>query len=155
MSLGDSLVSPQPPDAAAGFRVIGAGLGRTGTTSLDAAMKTLGMTPYHMRDVMGTAGHLDRWIGYMDACKSNNAAAVLAATDAVINALLRDCFTANSDYPACLIYERLMERFPDALVLLGVRTSGKAWAESMMQTIGLAPESMAGYPFASCPSCAR
>lgn len=62
----------------AGIRVIGAGLGRTGTTSLDAALNTLGMTPYHMRDVMGTAGHLDLWVGYMNACKAGDVAAILA-----------------------------------------------------------------------------
>ena len=50
--------------------------------------------------------------------------------------MVQDGFSATTDYPACLIYERLMARFPDALVLLGVRTSGKAWADSVMSTIG-------------------
>ena len=58
------------------------------------------------------------------------------AEDDVIDAILAAGFTATTDYPACLIYKRLTARFPKALVLLGVRSSGTAWADSIMATIG-------------------
>ena len=50
---------PQP------LKVISAGLGRTGTSSLKNALRRLGLKPYHMADgVFETEGHFDLWMDY-------------------------------------------------------------------------------------------
>lgn len=140
-----------------GVRVIGAGLGRTGTTSLEAALKHLGYKPYHMKTAMSTKGHLELWQLYVRAVKAEkagegSAAAVVAATDKVIDAIVRDGFDATTDYPACHIYPRLMERFPEAPVLLGIRSSGTAWADSVLSTIGRVGAILSRAPFRFKPS---
>ena len=150
---------------AGSIRVIGAGLGRTGTTSLQAGLKKLGFKPYHMRDVTSSDGHLKLWTQYMLAWKVAAAAGPIGgplqeareadkttAADAVIDRIVSDGFTATTDYPACLIYERLMARFPNALVLLGIRTTGKAWADSVMNTIGQAGPSLSVTPWTFIPT---
>ena len=44
------------------MRVIGAGFGRTGTTSLKAALETLGFAPcYHMVEVFAHPRHAEVW----------------------------------------------------------------------------------------------
>ena len=155
--------APQVPTGS--IRVIGAGLGRTGTTSLQAGLKKLGFKPYHMRDVTSSDGHLKLWTQYMLAWKAAAAAGPIGgplqeareadkttAADAVIDRIVSDGFTATTDYPACLIYERLMARFPNALVLLGIRTTGKAWADSVMCTIGQAGPSLSVAPWTLIPT---
>jgi hypothetical protein len=43
-------------------KVIGAGFGRTGTTSLKAALERLGFDPcYHMTEVFAHPAHADFW----------------------------------------------------------------------------------------------
>ena len=47
----------------AGLTVIGAGLPRTGTTSMKAALERLGFGPcYHMFEIMTNPDHADRWL---------------------------------------------------------------------------------------------
>jgi hypothetical protein len=44
-------------------KVIGAGFGRTGTTSLKAALERLGFGPcYHTREVFAHLAHADFWV---------------------------------------------------------------------------------------------
>ncbi|MGZ3460683.1 MAG: sulfotransferase, partial [Archangium sp.] len=44
------------------MKLIGAGFGRTGTSSLQAALQDLGLNPcYHMREVMRQPEHLALW----------------------------------------------------------------------------------------------
>ena len=44
------------------MKVIGAGLGRTGTASLQSALEELGFGPcYHMYEVFANPGHADFW----------------------------------------------------------------------------------------------
>ena len=119
------------------MKVIGAGLGRTGTSSLVIALRELGYTPYHMLDgVEQTAGQLDRWVTYVEQLESGSAEAQKKALDQLVNSMVDEGFDATTDYPACLIYKQLMERFPEAKVVLTVRESGAKWAESVNATIG-------------------
>lgn len=153
--------APKEEKKGNGIRVIGAGLGRTGTVSLKTALAELGLKPYHMHDVWDRPEHLELWTKYMHAWREerdeerkgegDKVARKVAAADAVIDAMVRDGYTATTDYPACLLYERLMERFPNALVLLGVRSSGKAWAKSVMNTIGIAAPTISGAPWRYVP----
>ena len=43
------------------IKVIGAGFGRTGTTSLKVALNKLGFPCYHMTEVNANSGHIDLW----------------------------------------------------------------------------------------------
>jgi hypothetical protein len=104
------------------LKVIGAGFGRTGTTSLKAALETLGFSPcYHMTEVFAHPEHADFWIS---AWRGEQ-----ADWDGVLGG-----YEAAVDWPACTFYEELMERCPDAKVLLSVRDPER-WYESTRSTI--------------------
>jgi len=117
------------------MRMIGAGLGRTGTSSLVGALKQLGYTPYHMKEGVVDKQHHQQWARLIDAWVGD-AKEKAAAMEAVIDLMAVEGFDATTDYPACLIFEELMVRYPEAKVVLSVRSSGETWAKSVLQTIG-------------------
>jgi hypothetical protein len=103
--------------------VIGAGLSRTGTLSLKAALEQLGFAPcYHGAEVVlprpgFNDGHLDAWHDYY-----------LAGAPIDWRALLQG-YRASVDVPASLHYRELMAAFPDAKVVLTTRDPDQ-WFES-------------------------
>jgi hypothetical protein len=102
--------------------VIGAGFGRTGTTSLKAALERLGFDPcYHMTEVFAHPEHADFWV------------AAWRGEPVDWDGVLGD-YEATLDWPACTFYEQLMEQHPDARVLLSVRDP-ESWYESTRSTI--------------------
>jgi hypothetical protein len=104
------------------LQVIGAGFGRTGTASLKEALEELGFGPcYHMYEVFINPGHADFWRA---AWRGEP-----ADWDGVLGP-----YEATVDWPACSFYEELMERHPDAKVLLSVRDPER-WYESTRNTI--------------------
>jgi hypothetical protein len=103
-------------------KVIGAGFGRTGTMSLKVALETLGFDPcYHMTEVFAHPEHTGFWIS---AWRREP-----ADWDGVLGG-----YEAAVDWPACTFYEELMERHPDAKVILSVRDPER-WYESVRNTI--------------------
>jgi Sulfotransferase domain len=103
-------------------KVIGAGFGRTGTASLKAALEELGFGPcYHMTEVFEHPEHADFW----------EAAGRGEPVD--WDGLLGG-YQATVDWPACTFYGELLERHPDAKVLLSVRDP-EQWYESTRSTI--------------------
>jgi hypothetical protein len=116
------------------MKVIGAGFGRTGTASLKAALEILGFGPcYHMFEVFANPGHADFW----EAAWRGEP----ADWDGVLGS-----YEASVDWPACTFYEELMERHPDAKVLLSVRDPER-WYESTRQTIYKISKISTGSPF--------
>lgn len=104
------------------MKVIGAGFGRTGTWSLKAALEELGFGPcYHMTEVFAHPGHADFWSSAWRG-EPVDWEGVLGGYEATV------------DWPACTFYEELMERHPEAKVLLSVRDS-EPWYESTRNTI--------------------
>lgn len=102
--------------------MIGAGFGRTGTMSLKVALDSLGFGPcYHMLEVFAHPEHAPRW-----------EAAWLG--EPVDWDDLLDGYESAVDWPACAFYEDLMERYPDAKVILTVRDPDR-WYESVRNTI--------------------
>jgi len=104
------------------LRVVGAGWGRTGTSSLRLALETLlGAPCYHMTEVRTHPEHVPIWhnagLGKMPNW----------------NTFFAD-YTATVDNPAAWFWPELIEAFPDALVLLSVRDP-EAWWNSVSQTI--------------------
>jgi hypothetical protein len=103
-------------------KVIGAGFGRTGTMSLKVALEALGFGPcYHMTEVFAHPEHAAFWIS---AWRGEP-----AEWDGVLGG-----YEAAVDWPACTFYEELMERHPDAKVILSVRDPER-WYESVRNTI--------------------
>ncbi|HVN84201.1 MAG TPA: sulfotransferase [Candidatus Binatia bacterium] len=113
------------------LHVVGAGLGRTGTLSLKAALeRLLGDPCYHMVEVLRHPEHIPAW----------RAAANGAMPD--WTALLHE-YRAAVDWPAASFWPELSEAFPDALVLLSVRDA-ESWWQSASQTIFPASRRMSG-----------
>lgn len=104
------------------IEVIGAGFGRTGTLSLKAALEELGFARcYHMVDVLGRMEDARTW----DAA---------ARGETVDWDRLFEGYRATVDWPACTFYRELMERYPEAKVILTVRDPDR-WYDSALQTI--------------------
>lgn len=104
------------------MKIIGAGLGRTGTKSLQAALTQLGFGPcYHMTELLQNPQQVAGW----------RAAADGKPVD--WQSFLRD-YKATVDFPGCCFYKELMLAFPDSKVLLSVRDPDR-WYQSCMETI--------------------
>ena len=104
------------------MKVIGAGLPRTGTMSVQAALKQLGYRCYHMQEVPREPGHLRAW---------NDA--VSGRTTMDWHTLFRN-YEATVDAPACFYYADLLRTFPGAKVILTVRDPER-WYQSVMTLI--------------------
>ena len=99
------------------MKVIGAGLGRTGTSSLQAALEELlGGNCYHMKTILLQPDHLQVWHDFATGKTSN------------INwKRLFEYHTASVDFPVCIYYRELMEIFPEAKVILTHRDPELWW----------------------------
>jgi hypothetical protein len=115
-------VSRRTADASTGLLVIGAGFGRTGTTSLKRALERLGHGPcYHMQTAMTRPGHSRFWL---EARRRDGAD---------FRRFLRR-YRAAIDWPACEFHRELLEAFPDAKVILTTRPPD-AWYASVRETL--------------------
>ncbi len=105
------------------LRVVGAGLGRTGTTSLKQALELLLDGPcYHMLDVFGREQDTPVWH------------AAVRGEPVDWGELLHE-YRATVDWPACAFWRELSVANPEALVLLSTRDSAEQWWGSMEHTI--------------------
>ncbi len=106
------------------LQIVGAGLPRTGTSSLTVALaQLLGGRSYHMSVIPGHPFDLgDSW---------NQA----LAGDTPNWDQLFDGFNAAVDWPASMFWAELSEVYPDALVLLSLRDSAETWWQSVEATI--------------------
>lgn len=105
------------------LRVVGAGLGRTGTNSLKLALEQLlGGPCYHMLEVFGRPGDIPAWHqavhGELPDWQS----------------LFGD-YVAAVDWPVAAFWRELAAAYPDALVLLSVRADADEWWASASSTI--------------------
>jgi hypothetical protein len=103
-------------------RVVGAGLGRTGTLSLKVALEKLLGTPcYHMAEVFGHPEHVPLW---HQAAKGD-----LPDWNDIFAG-----YQAAVDWPASAFWEELSQENPDAVILLSVRDPD-SWWDSASNTI--------------------
>ena len=100
-----------------GIRLVCAGLGRTGTLSLTEALVILGYKPYHYIDFAHSKEWCDLAQGKTD-------------TSVVIDAIVEGGYDAVLENPTCDIYTDILERYPDAKVVLTVRDSSEAFEKS-------------------------
>ena len=102
------------------MKIINAGLGRTGTTSLKAALERLGYgRVYHTTDLFTSKEDMELWDSAMDG----------AAVD------WRSFFRGYdvADFPAGLLYRDIIRAHPDAKVIITVRDAHD-WADSINST---------------------
>ena len=105
-----------------GLRVIGAGLSRTGTFSLKLALEQLGVGRcYHMHELFFHPEHAPIW--------------ERASAGAKVDwEQLFDGYAAACDAPRALFWRELSEFYPEAKVILTVRSPSE-WYESMRATV--------------------
>ncbi len=114
------------------LRVVGAGLPRTGTTSLKEALtRLLGGPCYHMFELFGHPEHLPIWQSATDG-------------DAVDWGAVFGDFRAAVDWPTSAFWPELIEAYPDAIVLLSTRDSSGTWWASASSTVFRAMRSSPG-----------
>jgi hypothetical protein len=105
------------------LRVIGAGLPRTGTSSLRVALEVLlGGPCYHMREVFDRLDHVPAW------------RQALAGQPPDWGRLL-DGYVAIVDWPGSALWEQLSDASPGALVILSVRAEPDTWWQSASSSI--------------------
>ncbi|WOJ95479.1 sulfotransferase [Congregibacter brevis] len=104
------------------IKVIGAGFGRTGTLSLKLALEEVGCGPcFHMFELAKQRNHLEQW------------ESALNDQTADWHTVFRG-YQSTVDFPACVYYAELMEKYPDAKVILTIRES-ENWYQSAINTI--------------------
>jgi hypothetical protein len=104
------------------LRIVGAGLGRTGTMSLKLALEQLGLGPcYHMVEVFKNPAAPGYWEGAADG----------APTDWEN---VFEGYNATVDWPSATFYKTLADAYPAAKVILTVRDP-QAWFASTQATI--------------------
>jgi hypothetical protein len=110
------------------LRVIGAGVGRTGTHSLKIALEQLlGAPCHHMLEIIGDPSQVPLWMAAVDGKPDWPA--------------IFERFGAMVDWPGAAFWPELHEVYPDALVLLSVRDP-EAWYRSASNTIFLSFDHM-------------
>lgn len=104
------------------LRVVGSGLGRTGTKSLKEALELLlGEPCYHMMECFPRPDHPARWT------------AAMRGEEVDWDDLL-DGFAAAVDWPAAACWKELAAAYPNALILHSERPA-EAWFRSADRTI--------------------
>jgi len=116
------------------LKIIGSGLGRTGTKSLQTALNMLGLGPcHHMVEVFAHPETIPLWIEA--GAGRPDWEALFAGYQAVV------------DYPGAAFWRELAAFYPDAKVLHSVRDPD-AWFDSTQATI-FAPDGIAAAALAS------
>jgi hypothetical protein len=104
------------------LEIIGAGMGRTGTLSLKAALEQLGLRPcYHMLRLFERTADAPLWQRF--------AAGERGDWDALLGE-----FRAAVDWPASYFWRELAAHYPQAKVVLTVRDPQR-WFESINDTL--------------------
>jgi hypothetical protein len=141
--LTDSRVVDQGPGSRQ-LQVIAAGLSRCATSSLQAALESphLGFDPsMHMAHV---SPHPDREQLVIDAMQEENR----ERRHKLLHQLF-DGYSATADFPGWMFVDDLMDMYPKAKVVLNQRKSGKAWADSIRNSLaffGTKTYLLIGYP---------
>jgi Sulfotransferase domain len=104
--------------------IIGAGFGRTGTSSFKKAMEILGFGKcYHMKEAIHN-NHIEQWIEISDKRDPK---------------LIRDIldkggYRSTCDMPSAVYWKEQLKVYPDAMVVLNMRDPEK-WYKSWMDTV--------------------
>jgi hypothetical protein len=104
------------------LQIIGAGFGRTGTSSLKLALEQLGFSKcHHMREVFPSRFQTEAWHARSRGGTAN--------WEAVF-----DGYAAACDWPSSAYWEELYRHYPESKVVLTVRDEER-WYQSTAETI--------------------
>lgn len=104
------------------LRVVGVGLGRTGTNSLKLALEQLlGAPCHHMIEVFAHPAQIPLWTAAAEGNPDWPATF--------------EGYAATVDWPGAAFWRQLVAEYPDAVVLLSKRESADAWWISANRTI--------------------
>jgi hypothetical protein len=110
-------------DNADSLRVIGAGLPRTGTSSLKAALELLGFGPcHHMSELFDKSKRCVEFIRAYDGSHVD------------FNVLMKG-YGSTVNLPASDFYKEIHQAHPQAKIILTVRENSEKWFESVSNTI--------------------
>ena len=105
------------------LQIVGAGLGRTGTTSLKLALERLvGGRCYHMAELYATPEHIPVWHDAIGGHPPD--------WDKFLGG-----YRATVDLPAAAFWRELAEHNRDAVIVLSVRDNAGQWWDSWSNTI--------------------
>ena len=105
------------------MRIVGAGLGRTGTHSLKLALeRLLGAPCYHMVEVFEHMDHVPTWHAAIRG-EDVDWQPVLGSYEAIV------------DWPGAAVWRDLAATYPEAKVLLSTRKDAETWLKSVRATI--------------------
>ena len=121
------------------LEIIGAGLGRTGTLSLHAALERLGFAPCdHMTN---NFAHPERFTLWLEAVRRKRAG------EAIDWRPLFNGYRATLDWPGAYFWQELLAAHPDAKVILTVRDPDR-WYDSARATIYAGAQARSATPWA-------
>ena len=105
------------------MRVVGAGLGRTGTHSLKLALEQLlGEPCYHMAEVLEHLDHVPTWHAAFHG--------ETVEWDRVLHG-----YAAIVDWPGAGVWQQLATAYPESVILLSTRRDAQTWLTSARATI--------------------
>ena len=100
------------------MKVICAGLGKTGTTSLKRALQELGYNTYDYREHV--TFHRQQWLNSFETDRIPDFVDMYKGVDAI------------TDLPPAFWFEEIFAAFPDAKVILSMRDSEEKWVQSLV-----------------------
>lgn len=104
------------------LKVVGAGLGRTGTKSLKFALeRLLGEPCYHMSEVFSHPEHIPLW-------------RAASRGESIDWSVVFDGYVATVDWPSSAFWFELSTFYPDSLIILSYRDAD-SWWQSASSTI--------------------
>lgn len=119
-----------------GVEVIGAGFGRTGTSSFKEALEILGFEKcYHMKRVVQN-GHAEKWLEFSESKDPN----------LLIELLDKGGYRSTSDHPSCMFWQEQLKMYPNAKVVVTVRDPN-SWYKSWMDTVAVLQPDCESCPF--------
>ncbi|KAI1334584.1 hypothetical protein F5Y15DRAFT_285137 [Xylariaceae sp. FL0016] len=134
MGQGPSL--PGPPGTK--FRVIGAGMSRTGTKTLNEALTILLDGPVHdsgIQSLGGPVNQMNTWLQIMELAPRARSFSDQKKLDWLFAEIL-DGYVATMDCPAATLTPEIMRVYPDAVVIVTTRDQA-SWWRSMEYMNGL------------------
>eukprot|EP00928_Gymnodinium_smaydae_P033907 TRINITY_DN24151_c0_g1_i1.p1 TRINITY_DN24151_c0_g1~~TRINITY_DN24151_c0_g1_i1.p1 ORF type:complete len:271 (-),score=39.65 TRINITY_DN24151_c0_g1_i1:145-957(-) len=122
------LLASTVQNAPSGFKVIGAGWGKTGTTSLYEALSKLGYKVYHSTMGVGNSPWLLPWLTVLRSNSSQD----LARLASLVISRGYDAITSE---PGSVFTRQLLAAFPKAKVILTTRADPQLWFDSFMSEV--------------------
>ena len=123
------------------LKVIGAGLGRTGTTSLKEALAMLlHGNCFHFLEFKMQPELMPEWLTFTKETQKYNAANMSGSVSISQWECLLPGYIACVDEPASWYWKQLWKAFPDALVILSIRDSASWWESVKSVTLQIKEE---------------